>query len=281
LYGSSRGRRLVAAALVILVLLIAVNRNARVRQALGPLERLVSDVISPVQRLVRRIALPLSQIPGEIRRLRILADENLMLRERALPGPQLEADLEEARKENARLRELLRFTQAVPNTYIPAEVIGRNPDSWFNTAVINKGTADGVLRDDPVVTASGLVGRVTKVSANTASVMLLVDPDSGVGGLIQRTRDAGVVVGQAGPAQILKMKLFSRESDVKPGDVVVTSGLGSFFPKGLPVGKVLSVGRGDYGLVSTADVQPFANFDRLEEVLVLKSQARLPEGRDQ
>lgn len=268
-----------AAALMIVLVLALISRTRWPRDEVSVFEHLVSQITAPFQRIMRRVSAPFELISQEIRLLCQARNENLMMRDKVLGIPWLEADLQETLKENERLRELLKFAASLSMEYVPAEVIGRNPDNWFSTATINKGTADGVSRDDPVVTAAGLVGRVIKVTRDTATVMLMLDPDSGAGGLVQRTRDAGVVVGVGGPGQVLRMKLFSRESDVKVGDTIVTSGLGSFFPKGLPVGKVVMVGRGDYGLVKTADIQPFVNFDRLEEVLVLKV-AREPLPRE-
>ena len=269
MHGSHRGRRLLAAALVVLVVLVVISKTAHVRLSITPVEGLLSELAGRWQSVVAWAGKPFVKISQEIARLRTMRDENLMMRDTVLKTPWLEADLQEALKENQRLRDLLRFAETLKYVYIPAEVIGRNPDNWLNTAVINKGLADGVSMNDPVVTSLGLVGRVIKVTRKTATVMLMLDPDSGVGGLVQRSRDAGVVVGVAG-GQTVSMKLFPRDPDVKAGDVIVTSGLGSFFPKGLPIGKVVSVSKGEYGLVKVADIQPFVNFDRLEEVLVLK-----------
>ncbi len=271
MYSSGKGRGLLAAALIIILVLSVAARTRIARPDITLIERLVSQVFSPAQRLFQRVSLFFDRISQEIRLMREARDENLMLREKVLAIPWLETDLQEAQLENDRLRELLKFSQAVPSTYIPAEVIGRNPDNWFDMAVINKGLTDGVAKDDPVVTSSGLVGRVVRATSNTATVMLLLDVDSGVGGLVQRSRDAGVVVGRGSGEQVLTMKLFSKDSEVMVGDVIVTSGLGSLFPKGLPIGEVVSVGKADFGLSKTADIRPFVNFDRLEEVLVLKA----------
>jgi len=278
LYGSYRGRRLLATALVVVAVLVVISRTAHLRLSMTPAEGLLSELAGRWQRGVAWASKPFDKISQEIARLRTMRDENLMMRDSVLKTPWLEADLLEALKENQRLRDLLRFAETLKYVYIPAEVVGRNPDNWLNMATINKGSADGVSVDDSVVTSLGLVGRVTKVTRTTATVMLMLDADSGVGGLVQRSRDAGVVVGQPGGGQTIRMKLFPRDPDVKAGDVIVTSGLGSFFPKGLPIGKVISVSKGEYGLVKVADIQPFVNFDRLEEVLVLKPSKPVMEG---
>jgi len=114
------------------------------------------------------------------------------------------------------------------------------------------------------------------VTSGTATVLLLTDPDSGVGGMVQRTREAGVVLGGPGERRTLTMRMFSREADVRVGDRVVTSGLGMMFPKGLFIGRVDGVRSAEHGLVLEAIVTPSVDFGRLEEVVVLCGVERAP-----
>ncbi|MBX6378155.1 MAG: rod shape-determining protein MreC, partial [Clostridia bacterium] len=141
---------------------------------------------------------------------------------------------------------------------------------WYGTVTIDKGSAAGVREGMVVVEAQGLVGRVVSTSPHTAVVRLLTDPQSGVGAQVQRAESGayGVVLGQ-GSGRQLNMRFYSRDADVVPGDVVVTSGLSALFPAGLPIGRVTAVDSEDFGLVRTARVEPFADIDRLREVLLL------------
>ena len=204
--------------------------------------------------------------------------ENRRLEERV---QQLQAELQAyaARaQEAARLRELLELRRAVPMESMAAEVVGRDGVPWFRSLTIDKGEADGVALDAPVVSPTGVVGRVFAVGPHAARVQVLLDRDSGAGVLIERSRVPGVVSGQvsgqASGTDDLVLHYVPERSDVVVGDVVVTSGLDRIYPKGLVVGRVRYVGKGS-GLFRDIRVEPSARFDRLEEVLVVR-QAREP-----
>jgi rod shape-determining protein MreC len=143
---------------------------------------------------------------------------------------------------------------------------------WFRSLTVNRGTSDGVALDAPVISPTGVVGRVIAVGPRAARVQVLLDRDSGAGVLIERSRVSGVVSGQVvqpetGAADLL-LKYVSERADVVEGDVVVTSGFDRIYPKGLVVGRVSYVGEGS-GLLKEIRVEPSARFDRLEEVLVV------------
>lgn len=200
--------------------------------------------------------------------LSALRDENKELRLRQLA-------LEEIREENIRLRRLLNFKQTRDDMddAFAARVIGRNPSQWFASVVINRGRDDGVKTGMVVINSYGLVGKIVSVSKNSAVVRLLTDPNSGVGVTVQRSRDQGVITGQLADNQTLLIRFFSREADIQPGDVVVSSGrLSRQFPDGIPIGTVAAVSDAQYGLLKQAIVHPFVDFNRLEEVLIIPFQ---------
>jgi rod shape-determining protein MreC len=194
---------------------------------------------------------------------------------------QLETELQASSaraQEGVRLRELLELRQAVPMETVAAEVVSRDGVPWFRTLTIDKGEADGVALDAPVVSPTGVVGRVFAVGPHAARVQVLLDRDSGAGVLVERSRVPGVVSGRvsgsSAGAEDLVLDYVPERSDVAVGDVVVTSGLDRIYPKGLVVGRVRYVGKGS-GLFRDIRVEPSARFDRLEEVLVVR-QAREP-----
>ena len=113
-----------------------------------------------------------------------------------------------------------------------------------------------------------MVGRILELGDNVSTVLLLTDPESGVGAVAQRSRDLGVVLGGGGP-QTLIARFFSKDADVQVGDRIVTSGMGSKFPDGLLIGEVVSVSVPQPGLVKEAVVKPSADFEHLEEVMVI------------
>jgi rod shape-determining protein MreC len=199
--------------------------------------------------------------------------ENRRLAERVR---QLETELQARSvraEEGERLRELLGLRRAVPMDTIAAEVVGRDGVPWFRTLTIDKGEADGVALDAPVMSPTGVVGRVFATGTRAARVQVLLDRDSGAGVLVERSRVSGVVSGQvSGPAtgaDDLVLKYVPDRADVAVGDVVVTSGLDGIYPKGLVVGRVRFVGAAS-GLFREIRVEPSARFDRLEEVLVVR-----------
>jgi rod shape-determining protein MreC len=166
------------------------------------------------------------------------------------------------------ISQLLNFTRE--NTQLqtlPAEVIGRDSNTFLRSIIINKGATDGLAPGMPVVTERGLVGRITAVSPSSAKVMLLTDPASAVNARLQTSRADGIVEGQLTPA--LRMRFIPQEATVQTGEVVLTSGLGGNFPAGLVIGQVISVERRDVDLFQTAEVHPTVDFNRLEIVLVI------------
>lgn len=265
-----RNRQFVFALVAMLATISVMSLTARERQRLTLLEERFMEALAPLQSVIEQAAGKAVESWHALGELRTARLDNLSLKAELEKLSDLHTRLRETEAENARLRELLEFKQASPHALMPARVIGHNPDSWFNYLIIDKGATDGVTKDMPVVTPKGLVGRVSQVTPGTARVMLLTDADSGVGGLVQRSRDAGVVLGGVGRQQFLTMRLFSRDADVVPGDQIVSSGLGGIFPRGLPIGVVVRVDREEYGLLKTASIRAAVDFGRLEEVFVLR-----------
>lgn len=198
---------------------------------------------------------------------RALAEENARLKAMVDRIGWLEAQIEALQKENYRLQDLLEFRKSLPGEYKAARVIGRNPGRWFSSVTIDIGTAEGVHVDDPVISNAGLVGRILSCEEHTSVVLLLTDPESGVGVVTNRSRDYGVVVGGKGDGTLV-LKLFSKNADVLAGDKLMSSGLNSKFPAGFLVGEITDVYIPGPGLIKEALVRPAADFEHLEEVLV-------------
>jgi len=173
----------------------------------------------------------------------------------------------EIAQENRRLKTLLDFKDATDLPMLPARVVGRSALAWFRTAVLDRGEADGVRIDCPVVTAAGVVGRVFQVSATSSRVLMLTDTSSAVDALVQRSRAPVVVEGRLGNR--CRILYLARADDARPGDRVVTSGLGDVFPKGLLIGQIARVEPTHGGTFQMAELQPSADFTHLEEVFVV------------
>ncbi len=182
------------------------------------------------------------------------------------------AQLEGKAAEDVRLEALLGFRQA--NASVPmiaARVIAASPDAVSHVVLINRGEVDGIRKNMGAITAEGVVGKIIRVYASTAQVLLINDPESGVGALLQGTRTHGVVRGQGGPE--LRMDYVISDEPVQHGEAVLTSGEDRIFPKDLPVGWITGAVPGNPFQVIR--VRPAARLDRLEEVLVLMTRQEL------
>lgn len=170
--------------------------------------------------------------------------------------------------ENERLHKLVKFSETLTGNHIVAQVVAQDILPEFRTIRVNKGTSAGVARGMAVLTHEGIVGRVIRVDRNYADVLTLLDSSSNVAALVQRNRSRGVVEGHT--ENLLRMKHIRRTDDIRVGDLVVSSGIGSIFPKGLVIGSVINVKKKNYGITQTVEVYPSVDFSKLEEVLIVK-----------
>ena len=201
-----------------------------------------------------------------------LYEQNKMLRNEVeqLRGINLQAN--EALAENERLRAMVGYQQTARQfDMVAARVIGRESDTWSRMIVIDRGTASGVKEDMPVVTPQGLVGRVVEAGPNSSKVQLILDPRSSVGTIVQRaeSRVTGIVQGDMDNPTMPQMVNIPKNADVVEGDVIVTSGFGGIFPKGIIVGLVSSLKNDDGGLLKIGVLESAVDFQKLEDVLVI------------
>jgi rod shape-determining protein MreC len=166
-------------------------------------------------------------------------------------------------------QQLLAYQETSPLRTLPARIIGRNASNWYRSMIINKGARDGIHPEMGVITDAGVVGRVVRVNPTTAIVLLLSDPNVAITGMIQNTRDEGIIQGT--PQGIIHMKYLPPLSSVHPGDSVVTSGLTGDFPRGLQIGWIQQVTKADTDLFQLGEIDPIVDFSKLEGVLVITS----------
>lgn len=198
-----------------------------------------------------------------------LEEENRRLRKELERLQGQNNQLREAAAATERLTALLEFkAQALP-TMIAAQVIGRDTGNWYRTLILNKGESDGVQPEMGVITPAGVVGRVVKTTAATSVVLLATDPNNAIAGLIQRTRDEGIVEGTT--QGLARLKYIPLLSSVRPGDRVVTSGLVGGFPRGLAIGTITRIDKEEGALFQSAELMPEVDPNRVEEVLVIQS----------
>ncbi|MDP3804265.1 MAG: rod shape-determining protein MreC, partial [Candidatus Omnitrophota bacterium] len=224
----------------------------------------VIDFISPVLESARNTKSTIRKIIP----FASLREENRILRERI---NLLNRRIEESKilsAENDRLKTFLAFRKSVPYSTIPAQVIGRDPTNWSNSIIIDKGSLNGLRENRAVLFTKGLVGRLIEAGKTSAKVLLITDPNSKVGVLIQRNRQGGILVGR--PDGRCKIIYIALDSDVAPGDKVITAGFGSIFPKDIMVGVVIKVGKEPGRLYKYAIVETSEDLSRLEEVLCIR-----------
>jgi rod shape-determining protein MreC len=168
---------------------------------------------------------------------------------------------------NERLRNLLQFREKNSPSMIGAEVIGRDPSSWFRAVTIDKGERDGVEKGMAVISPTGVIGQILKAAPHYATVLLLTDYNSAIDSIVQRTRAKAIVEGKG--ENRCQLKYLRRAEEVAVGDVVVTSGLSGNFPKGLMVGEIKKVDKKGHGVFQYAELVPSVDLTQLEEVFVI------------
>lgn len=256
--------------IVLAILLVGtIHYTSLPRPRLGLLESVWRDLLSPFQLALSRVQRFFqSQIVG-IQDLAHLRTRNAELETLLV---ELEAEifaLQNFRRENQWLREALDFKMELEHELLVAEVIGRSPSNWESTITLNRGQAHGVNKGMAVITKAGIVGTVINSSRFTSTVLLVIDPQSATGGLVQDSGDLILVEGAEGHRNDLVAKPLSRDTFVEVGDVIVTSGLSRIYPKNLPIGEVVSVESRQYDLSFAATLRPYVDFTRLEYVLVV------------
>ena len=194
-------------------------------------------------------------------------DENDRLRERLRELEDANLQFREALVASGHLERIASMRDDFEVEMLPAEIVGLDVSPWFRSVLVDRGHGHGVRSGSPVLTDQGVVGLVTATSANAARAMLLLDRQSAIDGVVQRSRARGVVRG-TGTGE-LEFEFVVRGSDVREGDVVITSGMGGVFPKGLRIGVVRSVSDPGGRLLQTAVLAPAVDFGRLEQTFVM------------
>ena len=181
------------------------------------------------------------------------------------------SQLQEAWRENMRLKQALGWQQSAGWQLKPGRVLGQDPANWWRTLHIGLGARDGVRTNAPVLTADGVVGRVAEVGLTRSQVVLAGDPACRFSALVQETRDKGMITPDASSLDhlLVGFTFVPTGASLRPGQAVVTSGDGGVFPKGIPVGQIVDIQTNEFGLYLEARVRLAVNLNRLEEVWVL------------
>ncbi len=256
--------------LALLLLLLFFHAGEDRKTDSGVVHRVLASIVHPVQYLLTGLTDGLASAwYGYIDLVdaRKEADE-FRARNRIL-GQRIQ-ELESAERENARLRNLLNMARRHPLGYLPTRVIGTDILGQFRTVTISNGSRDGVRLSAPVLDADGIVGKVLDVYPSYARVLLMIDPNSSIDGVIRRTGARGIVKGNNKNDDLSCVFAFSLSlEDVKVGDVIESSGLDQQFPPDLVIGEVVEVIRSESGMFQEPNIRPRVDFTRLRELLVV------------
>ncbi|HEX4746971.1 MAG TPA: rod shape-determining protein MreC [Gaiellaceae bacterium] len=276
--GSVRRRLVVGILVLASLVLISLSFRSEGSGPLNAVESAGAAALRPFAVGFERVAQPFRDVYGWADSLLTARSEAEELRAEVQELRQRAIQAEFALQENVYLRNLLDYSDGprFPADFDPvvAEVIGRPAGAFTQAIVVAAGSERGIEVNDPVVTADGLVGVVTRVSGGTARVQLLTDEEAAASAIDLRTGATGIVRHARGTRETLVLDRVRKQDVVRRGDEIVTAGwragaLSSLYPKGIPIGKVTSVGQTDTDLFQQVQIDPYVDFGSLDAVIVL------------
>jgi len=240
------------------------------------IEGIGSGLIMPFQKLYNGFQNGITTIWAGFTELSDVREELQKTRQKLQKYESITEELTEIRNENQRLRELLGQKELISHDSIPASLISKDPDNWFRTLIINRGSSDGVKINMPVVAyvggQKGVVGKVIEVRGSIARVLPVISPVMKLGVMLQEGRYPGILYGLSSNSNLCVMDYISRTAGIKFNDIVITSGQGGVFPPGLMVGKVLRADVLEASPYQRATVQLFVDYNLIEEVFVIRKE---------
>ena len=231
------------------------------------------SVVSPLQKMVYGVNNKLKGFADFLLNFSEVKEENKKLTSANIELENKLLEYNRLKEENERLREVFELTESKENyKYLGTNIIGYSGGSFINGYVIDKGENDGVLKDMIVVSDKGLVGQVISTGSNWAIVESLISPNIAVSVMVDSTRDStGILKGYKDNKNnnVVKLEHIPLESEIKEGDVILTSGIGMIYPKEIRVGEVISVETDDVKVMKSATVKPYVDFNKLEELFII------------
>lgn len=255
--------------LSVLLVFVLITSSLRYPHPWQPLEAIVVSVTAPVLKNLTIVGRGLKRIWYGYFYLVGVQQENQVLHQQLQELAQKEIQYQEALLARARLERLLELKTQLAMPVTGARVIGYDPSVWFKGVILDKGQTSGIRWGMSVVGTEGIVGRVIESYPHYAKVMLIVDRNSAVDAVVQRTRERGILEGKGGNRCYLRY--IPKNADIQPGDLVLASGLAGIFPRGMALGRVTAVDKKKAGIFQDIVVTPLVDFANLEEVLVIQA----------
>lgn len=250
------------------------------RGAMSWPEGLLKDTVTFVQGWLNKPARAVAGFFEDVRRISVLYEENRQMKLTLTQYAKDTARLNDLEAQNNRLKDALGFTERQQQSnkyrYRIAEVYASSPDPLNSTIVINLGEKDGIKANMAVMSVEGLIGRIVDVSPFYSNVQLITDLDSSSTKALAVTvkgkdnASFGILEGYDRDKGLLVMNKIPKTDDLTAGDVIITSGVGQLFPRGIEIGEVVSRDEGEFGITHTALIKPFASFNHLREVFVIE-----------
>jgi len=264
--------------IVLVVLLLAVpffflRASIRRPEEMNAVDRTVMRVAAPIQYFAAAAARGISGIIGDyVFLVDVKADNNKLAYENARLKNKVR-EISQLQIENQRLSRLLGLRETIPDEVASAAVIGKNTTEYFRVAELTLDTAGVAIRENmPVVSVDGAVGTVMRVAGDQVAVQLTVESGFGVDVIVERTGARGFVRGVGDPGRYaVRVEYVQRTDEVAVGDLLVTSGIGCRFPKGIAVARVVRVAKRDFGIYQEVEAEPTVDFSRLDAVLIVLS----------
>lgn len=270
------GAALIAILAVVLIIFAVVGLSLRSTSILVPLDSMFIDLTGYFQKGVSNPVRWIGGVWDSYVNLRGVKQENRALRFEVARLRQEVVRYREALIENEQLRGLLKIREKAGGTSLVASVVGMDINPWLSTVTVDKGRADGVRGDMVVLAAEGVAGRVVKAGLHFSRIMLISDYNSAVAAMIQRNRNRGILRGNG--EGMCALEYVDRGLDIEVGDEVITSGTDMIFPKGLVLGRVVSVkNAGEASLFQAIAVEPEVDLQGLEQVIIILDEKPLLE----
>lgn len=267
--------------MIFLVALISFSLRDRTNATLP--EQIIKDTVGVAQSIVAKPANYITDIFNNIDSLLNTYEENKRLKARLEEFAVVQTEALQLKSDIKKFKQFEKSEDLKAFNPIQATVIARNPDQWEEKIILDKGSSHGVTKNMAVMTASGLIGKITLVTPFTSEVELLYtkNPNYRVSAMVLGEKEAyGLIEGFDEERNELILKRIDSSLMVKEGEQVVSSGLGGIFPKGIPIGEITEISTDDYGLTKMAYVKPSADFSILEYVMIANRTSTVIDGAD-
>ena len=233
-----------------------------------------SALAMPFQKAYDGIQNGISKVWAGFTDLSELRKELHVTRKKLQKYESINEDFTEIKLENNRLRKLIGLKARITYKSIPAAVISKDPDNWFRTLIIDKGSSDGISNNMPVIAfqngQKAIVGKISEVRGSISRIIPIISPNIRIGVMFQENRFPGLLHGLSSNSIYCAIDYVSKSAIVKSGGVVITSGQGGVFPQGLAVGKVVKAEVLKTSAFQKIIIQPIINYNVIEEVFVIK-----------